>query len=271
MLKLPNIFFFENEGFMQRFKKSAFTLVELLVVISIIALLLSIMMPSLQKARAAGKRIVCASHLSQWNKAFRLYAYDNKDYVAPGYSVRSGTAVYFPELCEPYLLGGLPKKGGNDYKPVSNSDSLWWCPSMPLSAQQFLNLCISTGNQFSPLFISYGINADMKVVDGSEGFVGLYRQSYDGVPKQNAPIRFIQIKNPSSIVMMADTNWYGNTRFGCMYGRPVFRFRDNAAGGTSTIDARHNNLTNHLFIDGHTVGARISEYDKEQHWNAEGK
>ena len=248
-----------------------FTLIELLVVISIIALLLSILLPSLNKAREFGKRITCASHLAQWNKAVMMYSMEYEDYIPPGYSNVNGQAVYFPELCEPYLLGGLPKKEGNDYKPVSNSESLWWCPTMPLSAQKFLNFCISTGNNFSPLFISYGLNSDVKVINGSEGFVGLYRQSYTGVSSQNGPIRYSKIRTPSSIVMMVDTNWYGETRFGCMYARPVFRFMDNAVGGTSTIDARHSGKSNYLFCDGHVEGADVKEFDKEQHWNAEGK
>ena len=46
-------------------KNKAFTLIELLVVISIIALLLAILMPSLQKAKEAGMRAVCLSNLHQ--------------------------------------------------------------------------------------------------------------------------------------------------------------------------------------------------------------
>jgi prepilin-type N-terminal cleavage/methylation domain-containing protein/prepilin-type processing-associated H-X9-DG protein len=51
----------------------AFTLVELLVVIGIIALLLSILLPSLNKARSASRRIVCLSNVRQMNAAMNLY------------------------------------------------------------------------------------------------------------------------------------------------------------------------------------------------------
>lgn len=58
-------------------RRRAFTLVELLVVISIIALLLAILMPSLQKAREQAKRIQCMSNLRQIALGFYFYAADN--------------------------------------------------------------------------------------------------------------------------------------------------------------------------------------------------
>jgi len=54
-------------------KRMAFTLIELLVVISIIALLLSIMMPSLQKAQNAARNVVCKSNLKQWGVIGQMY------------------------------------------------------------------------------------------------------------------------------------------------------------------------------------------------------
>ena len=57
----------------------AFTLIELLVVISVIAVLMAILMPSLQKARRMGQAVVCRSHLKQWGQIFHLYAFDNEN------------------------------------------------------------------------------------------------------------------------------------------------------------------------------------------------
>jgi len=59
--------------------RHGFTLVELLVVIAVISLLLSILVPSLGKARSMAKRTVCASNLRQIDLAVRLYlnAYDD--------------------------------------------------------------------------------------------------------------------------------------------------------------------------------------------------
>src|SRR5512140_1283882 len=61
-------------------KRKGFTLIELLVVVAIIALLISILLPSLARAREIAKRAVCASNLSSIGKAIKVYSNENGDY-----------------------------------------------------------------------------------------------------------------------------------------------------------------------------------------------
>ncbi|MCC6422644.1 MAG: DUF1559 domain-containing protein [Phycisphaerales bacterium] len=68
-----------------RLKYHGFTLVELLVVIGIIALLISILMPSLNKARESANRVQCASNMRQLGLAYVQYASDFKGWINPGY------------------------------------------------------------------------------------------------------------------------------------------------------------------------------------------
>ncbi|OHB56943.1 MAG: hypothetical protein A2Y12_08975 [Planctomycetes bacterium GWF2_42_9] len=87
----------------QRTIVRGFTLVELLVVISIIALLLAILMPSLNKAREAGRRVVCCSNLRQWGIGFMLYEQDYRGRLPMAYASATTGAWFQVSTMGKYL------------------------------------------------------------------------------------------------------------------------------------------------------------------------
>lgn len=62
-------------------RQRAFTLVELLVVVGIIAVLMSILLPALNRANEAAKKTQCAANLRQLGQIFYLYANENRGYL----------------------------------------------------------------------------------------------------------------------------------------------------------------------------------------------
>ncbi len=108
-----------------------FTLIELLVVIALIAILASLLLPALSRAKEKAKAAVCLNNLKQWGLATQLFALDNND-LLPKDGTPNGTSLndgWYNDL--PRVLN-LPPYRAMPWRTNANIEpgrSLWICPA----------------------------------------------------------------------------------------------------------------------------------------------
>jgi len=85
-------------------RKNAFTLIEMLVVVAIIAILFALLFPVLSKAKASARRTTCLNNLRQINLGTRMYCDDSND-ATPGSVGASTNApwIAYKELMKQYV------------------------------------------------------------------------------------------------------------------------------------------------------------------------
>ena len=135
-----------NASLISRSRRLGFTLIELLVVIAIIAVLIGLLVPAVQKVRAAAARLQCANNLKQLGLALHNYhdarrafppAYVNKGpYLNSGFSFTQGWAPFLLPYIEQQSLGHLYRWDLPLYDPgnqpvVSVHLAVFQCPSTP--------------------------------------------------------------------------------------------------------------------------------------------
>ncbi|PQO25597.1 prepilin-type cleavage/methylation domain-containing protein [Blastopirellula marina] len=155
-------------------RRTAFTLVELLVVIAIIGILIALLLPAVQQAREAARRMQCANNLKQICLAFHNYADVNKGFpqarITGVYDGANSVFSGWPTAILPYIEQGNLAELYNDNLPHFHEDNqelvrtkidLFVCPSTPNGDRQ---VQLSTGPVESTLIPDrYGAPGDYYV------------------------------------------------------------------------------------------------------------
>src|SRR5436190_14101127 len=156
--------------------KRAFTLIELLVVIAIIAILASLLLPVIAKAKTKSRQIVCVNNLKQWGQALHLYAGDHDDYLPPegsGTSLNSEVGWYI----------ALPKEIG-----IPTYNEMAWRTNAAAPLTRTPLLCPSNTNR------SNGFNL----------FHYCLNEHIDGTGSSDRRVRVATISRSSQVVWLFD-------------------------------------------------------------------
>ena len=188
-----------------------FTLVELLVVVAIVAILASMLLPALNKAREKGRQISCVNNLKQLEMATQSYLGDNNDYFPALRIPNIGKGVWMWELAS-YATPG--RKWAWAYDGLAQPQPVFWCPNDPAYCDVYP----------SKMYLSYGINVYLA-----------WDISY---PDRVVHKRAHQVRHPSECLWIAD-----------LYSASTNRFP--ALGTWSWTNWPHFSRVNVGYVDGH--------------------
>lgn len=150
--------------------EQGFTMIELLVVIAIIAILASLLLPAMTKAKAQAQGTRCVSNLKQFGMAWTLYALDNNDKVVPNIDGQPPTGSWV----EGWVDAWTPTSDNINTSfltrsllgtHLANSIEIWRCPGDKSSSLH--------GGKRLPLVRSYSMNCYLNSSYSMETFHGL--------------------------------------------------------------------------------------------------
>lgn len=214
----------------------AFTLVELLVVVAILAILAALLLPALSAARERSKAAVCMSNLRQVGLAIQMYAGDYDGWTPP---------VYRP--AEPYTWTALLANGRYLSVPIRGKPSVLLCPSQT-------PVVYPSDSFYDPwaTSIAYGLRY-RNYEPFSIGKQEAWSSGYSELLGSSTTVNF---GPPGSFLLAGDT-------VENLPGDPIHRFQKyvlvNYTGGDNLVHLRHFRRGNFLFADGHVASLSRAE------------
>ena len=237
---------------MKRKKTENFTLIELLVVIAIIAILAGLLLPALNEARGAARRISCTANLSQIAKAQTMYLNDNSGYLLIVDIHRSSgldsASRYWPWTL--MLNGYLPIRPDNPAACVR----LMVCPEQTGLYEK------SPEHDFYRPTISYSM---MELVDAAYAsalptYFNLFGSAFS-ITEDVRDVQYNRVykqKNPSSFLLLTDSARVSGSA--APIGAPYYCVYPRKSVKEVSVSLHHRNTGNVVFADGHSASPGLA-------------
>lgn len=227
---------------MRQPQRHAFTLVELLVVIGVIAVLISLLLPALNRAREAARMVSCANNLKQWGVGLHLWANTNGGQLP---SMDEPTPWYW----EIYKQIN-PKAPAFSFYSTTATPPLWTCPSERMNTRGRIMMGQPTG--YFAAGIGYGVNDGW--LRDALCYGGNMRPFRDrtGGSWNYSRYKLTDFDQPSNQIVMYDIVYSTGTTVSTMDNRLMGGGGIANGRGFVRLAERHRNrMVNGVFLDGH--------------------
>lgn len=221
-------------------RRRAFTLVELLVVIAVIAILAALLLPSLARAKVAAKRTQCVSNLHQLGLAAHLYWDDNRGelfYAIP--AVSNGDQLWWFGWLQSEAGVGEGKRAFDPTQgvlyPYIKDSAVRLCPALDYASPQF-KLKATT------VVFSYGYN---RYLSPNSQLQPAFKTS--------------RILRPTETALLADAAQVNTFQFPASPENPMIEefYYLSTNSNEATTHFRHTQRASVLFCDGHVGSERM--------------